>query len=79
MFSYEMQQVRHAELIQRADDWRLAQEAKAARTAERRARRTAGRTAVRTGTAADSAASPRTAVGTAVGRARRALHPHGAA
>jgi hypothetical protein len=53
MFAYEMHQARESELRQRADDWRLVRDAKAARTAERRARRTQARrvparTAVRT-------------------------------
>jgi hypothetical protein len=56
MFGYELQQARRDELQRRADEWRLAQQAKAAR-AERRAaaRRTTTRSAVRTdGEAAES-------------------------
>jgi len=77
MFAYEMHQAHRAELQQRADDWRLAREAKAARTAERRARAQARRTqagaAVRTDAeGASSSTGP-------LGRFHRAMHPHGAA
>ncbi|WP_329174330.1 hypothetical protein [Streptomyces sp. NBC_01477] len=71
MFAYEMQQVRQAELRRSADEWRLAQQARAARV-ERRApaRRTTAGSAVRT----DQEAAEST------GRGRRhTLRPHSAA
>jgi hypothetical protein len=71
MFGYEIEQARRDELQRRADEWRLAQQAKAAR-AERRAaaRRSPARSAVRTDQ--EAAESPT--------RTRRSvLHPHSAA
>ncbi len=59
MIAYELHRARHAELQRRADDWRLAREARCARAAERRgrARRTQDRTAARHD--AEGSASPR--------------------
>ncbi|MBD0737612.1 hypothetical protein, partial [Streptomyces sp. CBMA29] len=69
MFAYELQQARRDDLQHRADAWRLARDAKAARDAargNRRTTRTAARTAARTDSAADPAAeapaSPRPSV-----------------
>lgn len=80
MFAYELQQARRDDFQHRADQWRLARDAKAGRADARKARRAAVRSAARTDAAADSAvegtASPRPA---ASGRIRRALHPHSAA
>jgi hypothetical protein len=76
MFAYELQQERSNDLRQRADEWRLAREAKAVRTAERRARRTRTRQAVRhPEESAEGAPSPRGSLGWI----HRALHPHSAA
>jgi hypothetical protein len=77
MFGYELQREQHNELRRRADEWRLAREAKAARMARRRARRTRSRTAVRTGTGtgAEGAPSP----SGSLGRIHRVLHPRSAA
>ncbi|MFG1809764.1 hypothetical protein [Streptomyces sp. NPDC049040] len=71
MFAYELHQVHRDELQRRADEWRLAQQAKAAR-AERRAagRRSTARSAVRTDL--EAAESP-------AGGRRHALRPHSAA
>ncbi|SEO70150.1 hypothetical protein SAMN05216267_103723 [Actinacidiphila rubida] len=75
MFGYELQnelQKAHRSDLQReAEQWRLARDAKAARTSERRARRTGARTASR---GSDAEAS-----GSSLGRLHRALHPHSAA
>ncbi|WUH90730.1 hypothetical protein OG900_11915 [Streptomyces sp. NBC_00433] len=71
MFGYELQQARRDELQRTADEWRLAQQAKAAR-AERRAaaRRSTARSAVRTdGEVTESPARTR----------GHALHRHSAA
>ncbi|SHM72237.1 hypothetical protein [Actinacidiphila paucisporea] len=71
MFGYELHQARRAELQRSADEWRLAQQARAGR-AERRAaaRRTTTRSAVRTdGEVTESPARTR----------GRALHRHSAA
>jgi hypothetical protein len=85
MFAYEMHQDHSADLRRQADEWRRAQEAKAAGGTERRAARAARRTQGRAaGTArgsegADGAASPgsvydrRRAV---TGRLHQAFHPH---
>ncbi|WP_327288562.1 hypothetical protein [Streptomyces sp. NBC_01198] len=71
MFGYELQQARRDELQRTADEWRLAQQAKAARAEQRAAaRRSAARSAVRTD--AEAAESP------ARGR-RHSLRPHSAA
>lgn len=71
MFGYEIEQARRDELQRRADEWRLAQQAKAARAGRRAApRRSQARSAVRTDNeAADS--TPRTW--------RRVLHLRSAA
>jgi hypothetical protein len=71
MFGYELQQARQQELQRKADEWRLAQQAKAARAEHRAAaRRSRARSAVRTDQeAAESPMSLR----------HRILHPHSAA
>ncbi|MFF7156425.1 hypothetical protein [Streptomyces sp. NPDC008139] len=69
MFAYELQQARRDDLQHRADAWRLARDAKAARDAARRNRRTT-RTAARTGTEADSAAEAPASPRPSRGRAR---------
>lgn len=75
MFAYELQKARRADLQQRADAWRLAKVAKAARDTGRTTRKDR-RSALRTNAAQDPAAeSPRRPRG----RVRRALHPHSAA
>lgn len=71
MFTYELQQARHDDLVHRADAWRLARDAKAGRDAARRSRRNALRAAARTDAAAEPSA--------ARSRVHRALHPHSAA
>ncbi|WP_329136943.1 hypothetical protein OG552_26155 [Streptomyces sp. NBC_01476] len=76
MFAYELQQARQSELQRRAAEWRLARDAKAARTARRRARRAQARSAVRTD--AEGAPSPGSHR-RPLGRLRRAPHPRGAA
>lgn len=83
MYSYEMQQARRDDLMREADAWRLARDARAARTAERRAHRTEARTASRTAARKDAegAASPSAPdpASRPLGRVHRALHPHSAA
>ncbi|MBY8882860.1 hypothetical protein [Actinacidiphila acidipaludis] len=83
MFSYELQQTRRDDLQRQAEEWRLARDAKAARSAERRARRTQARAAVRTdaeGAGATLATPAAAAAGhRGTGRFHRALHPHSAA
>jgi len=86
MFSYELQQTRRNDLQREAEEWRMARDAKAARSAERRARRTEARAAVRTDAegAGASLATPAAAAAPAdghraAGRFHRALHPHSAA
>ncbi len=80
MFAYELHEAHRAELQQRADDWRLAREAKAARTAERRARAQARRTQARTAVRTDAeGAASQGAEPSPLGRVHRALHPRGAA
>jgi hypothetical protein len=74
MFAYEMQQARRDDLQHRADAWRLARDAKAARDTARKLRRSAARKDA----SADSAGgSP--AAGRLPGRVRRAFHPRHAA
>jgi hypothetical protein len=71
MFSYELHQAHRDELQRRADEWRLAQQAKASRAERRTAgRRSTAKSAVRTDQ--EAAESP------ARGR-RTPLHPHSAA
>jgi hypothetical protein len=83
MFNYELQQARRNDLVREADAWRLARDARAARTAERRAHRSQARTASRTAarTDAEGAASPSapSPAHRPLGRVHRALHPHSAA
>ncbi|MEE4540785.1 hypothetical protein V2S66_02230 [Streptomyces sp. V4-01] len=83
MYSYEIQQARRDDLVREAAAWRLARDARAARTAERRAHRTEARTASRTSarTDAEGAASPSAPAPAPrpLGRVNRAPHPHRAA
>ncbi|MEU6850475.1 hypothetical protein ABZ901_11185 [Actinacidiphila alni] len=72
MFAYELQQARRADLQSRADAWRLARDAKAARTSDRRTRRSADRTDASADSASGSSASPRPTRG-------RVRHAHRAA
>ncbi|MBM9503844.1 hypothetical protein [Actinacidiphila acididurans] len=76
MFAYEIYQERRNEFEHRADQWRLARDARAARAAERRERRTGTGRAVRTDTRTDTegASSPRRSPG----RVHRVLHPRSA-
>src|SRR5882757_6377482 len=67
MFTYELQQARQHELYREAEQWRLARDAKAARTAERRARRSGARAAVRTDAEGAAAAGRGTAAGPVAG------------
>lgn len=77
MFTYELQQERRNELQHQAEAWRLARDAKAARTAERRAaRRDRARARIRTD--AEGVPSPHAPLG-GVHRVIRALHPRSAA
>ena len=91
MFSYELQQIRRSELQDRAAEWRLVQEAKAARADARRARKSAAHAAQRSGSTGDPSsdvtAAP-VAGGTAAGevvtvplikKAIHKLHLHSAA
>lgn len=68
MFAYELQEAHRADLQKRADEWRLAQQARAAR-AERRAagRRAVARPAVRTDQEGAESPTP---------SRRAALRPH---
>jgi hypothetical protein len=81
MFGYELLEAHRMELQRRADAWRLAREAKAARTAERRAdagaRRTQSRTAARTD--AEGAPSSQGAAPSPLGRTLLAHRPRRAA
>jgi hypothetical protein len=76
MFAYELHQMRGAELRRRADEWRLAREAVAARTAARRARSQARKarsyTAVRGD--AEGAPSPRRSGAAPLGGTRAGAH-----
>lgn len=89
MFSYELQQTRHDDLLREAEQWRLAHRAATERRAQRDAadRRNAARTAAHTDTegtsspAAARAARRRSGGGHPAGldRVRRVLHSHSAA
>lgn len=83
MFAYELHQARQNELQRRAAKWRLARDAKAARTSERRAaRRTGSRRTARTGEGAEGApspcSSPEPSRGGVLGLLHRGPRPHGA-
>lgn len=78
MFAHELQQARNAELRRRAEEWRLVQAAKAARTAQRRTRTQARRVQSHTAVRQDAEGVPssdRSGAGP-LGHVHQVMHPH---